>query len=129
MKTTYSDEYQVSPRVILRPGDTFRISGGPYWRLSDGTKVPMAVRGLCRFIRAQRRGKLVLLEARSAEGFTVLHVEGKRRRIDGALVPRPYKVRGRRRTPKPAAPPQPPKQAKKRKSPKKPRKKPPIRTA
>lgn len=122
MKTIFSDEYQVSPRVTLRPGDTFRISGGPYWRLRDGTKVSMAVRGLCRFIRAQRRGKLVLLEALSAEGFTVLHVEGKRRRIDGALVPRPYKVRGRRRPPAPRQP-------KIRKGPQKPRKKAPIRTA
>ena len=97
MKTIYSDEYQVSPRVVLRPGDTFRISGGPYWRLPDGSKVRMAVRGLCTFVRAQRRGKLVLLEAFSPDGFTVLHVEGRRKRIDESLVTRPYTIRGKRR--------------------------------
>lgn len=97
MKTIYLDEYQVSPRVVLRPGDTFRISGGPYWRLPNGGKVRMAVRGLCKFVRAQRRGKLVLLEAFGPEGFTVLHVEGRRRRIDESLVPRPYIIRGKRR--------------------------------
>ena len=86
MKTTYSDTYKVSERIVLTPGDTFRISGGPYWRMSDGSKIPMAVRGVCRFVRAVHRGKLVLLEAFTQEGYTVLHVEGGRKRIDRALV-------------------------------------------
>lgn len=103
MKTIYSDEYQVSPRVVLRPGDKFRVGGGPYWRRPDGTKIRMAVSGLCRFVRAQRRGKLVLLEVFSPDGFTVLHVEGRRKRVDECLVPRPYKIRSRQRPAAPAA--------------------------
>jgi len=30
MQTHYSDEYRVSARVVLRPGDRFRVSAGPY---------------------------------------------------------------------------------------------------
>ena len=107
MKTTYTDEFHVSPRVTLRPGDQFRVTGGPYWRNRDGTKTPMAVRGVCRFIRAQQRGSLTLLEVLAADGFAVLHVRGKRRRIDPSLVCRPYSIKGRVgvRAPKPSRSP------------------------
>jgi hypothetical protein len=104
MQTTYSNTYRVSERIVLTPGDTFRISGGPYWRLGDGTKIPMAVRGVCRFVRAVHRGRLVLLEVFTTEGYTVLHVAGSRKRIDRALVCRPYKVRGKTRRPAPGTP-------------------------
>lgn len=36
---------RVSVRVVLAPGDQFRVAGGPYYRLADGTRVPMAARG------------------------------------------------------------------------------------
>jgi hypothetical protein len=38
----------------------------------------------------------VLIEALSRDGFTILHVAGKRRnRVDPALVTRPYKIKGK----------------------------------
>lgn len=96
MKTEYLDEWQVSPRVTLRRGDKFRVTAGPYWRLDDGTKIRLAARGVCTFLRAQRRGGLVLIEARDGDGHCVLHVQGRRRnRIDASLVCRPYRIKGR----------------------------------
>ena len=79
MKTSYEDAYRVSERVVLVPGDQFRVAGGPYWRLDGGTKVPMATRGVCTFRRAIRRGRVVCLEATAKEGAVILHVEGRRR--------------------------------------------------
>ena len=96
MKTIYSDTYQLSPRVTLTPGDKFRVSGGPYYRMPDGSKIKIAVRGVCTFIRAQHRGAVTLIEARDREGFTVLHVAGRRRSKAGpALVCRPYTIKSR----------------------------------
>lgn len=92
------DEYQVSPRVTLRRGDRFRVGAGPYWRLSDGRKIPMAVRGVCTFLRAERVGKRVYLEAIAKDGAVLLHVEGRRRnRLMPELVCRPYVIRGKKR--------------------------------
>lgn len=95
----YLDEYQVSPRVRLRPGDEFRVSGGPYYKMPDGTKIKMAVSGICTFERAVKRGARVYIEARHAVcGCVVLHVEGRRKNEQvPALVCRPYKIRGRKR--------------------------------
>jgi hypothetical protein len=96
MQTHYSDEYRVSARVVLRPGDRFRVSAGPYWRGSDGQRIGMAERGVMTFVRAVHRGAVVLIEARSAAGCCVLHVAGRRRnRVDPALVCRPYRIKGR----------------------------------
>jgi hypothetical protein len=96
MQTHYSDEHRVSARVVLRPGDRFRVSGGPYWRGSNGQRIGMAERGVMTFMRAQQRGAVVLIEARSTAGCCVLHVAGRRRsRVDPALVCRPYRIRSR----------------------------------
>lgn len=96
MKTSYENEYRVSERVVLQPGDQFRVSGGPYWRLDGGQKVPMATRGVCTFRRAIRRGRVVCLEAASNDGAVILHVEGRRRnRLMPALVCRPYTVKSK----------------------------------
>ena len=96
MHTHYSDEYRVSARVVLRPGDRFRVSGGPYWRGQDGQRIRMAERGVMTFMRTQYRGSVVLIEARSEAGYCVLHVSGRRRnRVDPALVCRPYRIRSR----------------------------------
>lgn len=98
----YLDEYKVSPRVTLRPGDQFRVSAGPYYKMPDGTKVKMAVSGLCTFERVVRRGARIYIEARHAVcGYVVLHVEGRRKNEQvPALVCRPYKIRGRKRVKK-----------------------------
>lgn len=96
MTTTMLTEYRVSERVVLRPGDRFRVTAGPYWRGQDGTRIPMAERGVLTFVRATRRGAIVLIEARGDGGTCTLHVEGRRRnRVDPALVCRPYRIKGR----------------------------------
>jgi hypothetical protein len=97
MKTQRLDEFQVSQRVTLRRGDKFRVSGGPYWRMPDGSKVPMAVRGVVTFLAAVRRGRLVWIEVMTKDGFSVLHIEGRRRRVDPSLVCRPYRIKNRLR--------------------------------
>jgi hypothetical protein len=94
MRTVTEDEYRVSKRVVLRPGVKFRAGGGPYYRLSDGTKVSLAAAGPFTFVRCHRRGKYVLIEALDRDGcFAPLHVAGRRARITPALVPRPYVIR------------------------------------
>ena len=37
-------EYTYGPRSVLRAGDRFRVSGGPYYQNDDGTKTLMADR-------------------------------------------------------------------------------------
>lgn len=94
-------EWQVSERVVLRRGDKFRVAGGPYYRMPDGTRASMAVRGVLTFSGALVRGSLVLIEAFDANGFVCLHVQGRRKNAVGAsFVPRPYKVRGKVRATK-----------------------------
>lgn len=97
-KVEILDEYAVSPRITLRRGDKFRISGGPYYKMLDGRKVPMAVRGVCTFLRAARHGSRIYIEAQNKEGSVLLHVSGRRRNewMPG-LVCRPYKIKGRLR--------------------------------
>jgi len=92
-RETVAEEYRVSERVVIRPGDRFRAKGGPYWRGSDGRKIPLTASGPFKFIRVVARGKRVVIECTDKTGgFTVLHVAGGRARIDTALVPRPYRV-------------------------------------
>lgn len=99
MNSVTMNEYRVSERVVLRPGDRFRVTGGPYWRGRDGERIPMAERGVLTFTQAIRRGGVVLIEARSDSGCCVLHVEGRRRnRVDPALVCRPYRIKSRLRS-------------------------------
>ena len=98
-KTVESPEYRVSQRSVLRPGDRFTASGGPYWRASDGRKIPLAARGPFRFISHCRRGKLEWINAYDRDGiYCPLHIAGRRRRISSPLVTRPYVVRAKKRT-------------------------------
>lgn len=95
MTTTVENEYRVSERVVLRPGDQFRVSGGPYYRLASGERVAMAARGVMTFRRALRTGRggrRVLIEATAGEGTVILHVAGSRRSPVEGLVARPYKI-------------------------------------
>ena len=86
--------YQLSPRVTLHPGDRFRVSGGPYYRLASGEKIPLAARGVFVLLAvdAGRRGRVQLL-AYGAGGFAVIHVSGRRRSLIPGFVCRPYRVR------------------------------------
>lgn len=101
MNTVVANEYRVSERVVLRAGDKFRVSTGPYWRGQDGSRIPLAERGVMTFVRVVHRGAVVLIEARSDGGYCVLHVAGRRlNRVDPALVCRPYRIKGRVRNPR-----------------------------
>lgn len=86
--------YQISPRVTLVPGDRFRVSGGPYYKLASGERVSMAARGTFTLLAVEqgRRGRVCLL-AYGAGGYAVLHVAGRRRSRVPGLVARPYRVR------------------------------------
>lgn len=89
---TIETSYTVSPRVTLTPGDQFKVSAGPYYRLAGGEKVALAARGTMVFIAAHRRGQRVLLEARDGAGTVILHVAGRRRSPVPGLVARPYRI-------------------------------------
>lgn len=96
MTSVIASEYRVSERVVLRPGDQFRVTAGPYWRGRDGSRIPMAERGVMTFVRVVHQGTIVLIEARCDGSYCVLHVAGRRRnRVDPALVCRPYRIKGR----------------------------------
>jgi hypothetical protein len=91
------DEYRVSERVVLRPGDVFRATGGPYWR-SGKDEISLKAPGPYRFVSFAKRGAVGWIEAFDKFGnFTVLHIEGRRKKIDTAIVARPYRVIGKKR--------------------------------
>jgi hypothetical protein len=96
MKKEIFEEFRVSPRVLLRVGDKFRVTGGPYIRGENGEKIAMAYRGVCTFQRAEKIGARVHIYATNKEGSVLLHVAGRRRNeYLPDLVCRPYKIKGR----------------------------------
>jgi len=98
MKLVKTDFYRVSDRVLITRGDRFRATGGPYWKGSDGTKVSLRSKGPYTFHAHVKKGAVEWIECLDKDGsFAVLHVAGRRRRIDGALVTRPYKIVGKKR--------------------------------
>ena len=96
--TVETSGYRISPRVVIQPGDRFKVAGGPYYRMADGRKIPLAARGTFRLAEVWRKGRRVYLLAHGAEGYAVLHVEGRRRSPVPGLVPRPYRVTKRLKT-------------------------------
>jgi hypothetical protein len=90
--TSETSGYRISPRVVLQPGDLFRVAGGPYYRTAGGSKIPLAARGTMRLVEVIRHRARVHLLCHGAEGFALLHVEGRRRSPVPGLVPRPYRV-------------------------------------
>jgi hypothetical protein len=87
--------YQLSPRVSVGPGDTIRVSAGPYVKLKDGRKMVVAARGLYQVVdilEDKSRTSLVVYSRKA--GWSVLHVGGRRRnRSIPGLVCRPYKIK------------------------------------
>jgi hypothetical protein len=90
--TVETSGYRISPRVVLQPGDSFRVAGGPYYRTQAGERLPLAARGTFRLLEVIRHRSRVHLLAHGAEGFALLHVEGRRRSPVPGLVPRPYRI-------------------------------------
>lgn len=106
MKTHEHMEYRVSERVVLKPGDVFRASGGPYYVQHDLTgkrvKVSMAARGPFRFVSYSERGRKKWICAYSVKdgGFVALQLT-KWRTVDlPNYVNRPYKIKSKMRAPK-----------------------------
>jgi hypothetical protein len=93
MTPTIETGYRLSPRVTLQPGDSFRVTSGPYYRLADGRRVPMAARGVFRLVEVRRHRSRVYLLGYGREGWALIHVEGRRRSPVAGLVARPYRVR------------------------------------
>jgi hypothetical protein len=96
----YEYEYVVSPRVTLRPGDKFRVKGGPFVK-TDAGKIPLTPpRGaVYTVIRVQVYKSRKVIEAWDKGGcFAPLHVEGRRRSAFKEIVPRPYQVTSRLRS-------------------------------
>lgn len=90
-----TQEYQLSPRITLAPGDSIRVSQGPYVRLKDGRKAAMAAKGLYRLLEViHDRSRVYLLAHSKTAGYAILHVAGRRRnRVVPGLVCRPYKIK------------------------------------
>ena len=100
MTTLVEHEYRVSPRVVLRPGDTFRATQGPYWKTGEGERISMADRGLFKFVSLLRRGRCEFILGAGKAGFAVLHVAGRRRsKLIPNMVCRPYRIAAKRKVP------------------------------
>ena len=98
MKMSRNDTYRLSERVLISRGDRFKATQGPYWKSKDGTQVSLTSRGPYTFHSHVTRGAVQWIECLDKDGaFAVLHIAGRRRKIDGSLVARPYKIVGRKR--------------------------------
>ena len=90
------DEYRYGPRSVLKPGDRFRVGGGPVYITDDGVEHSVAERGTFKFRRYCVQGAQKWLEAYTADGSsTVTLYVGKP--CKSPTVPnlrrKPYKVR------------------------------------
>lgn len=88
------DSLRIGERSILRPGTRFRAGGGPQWRLSDGTLLSLAAKGPFVFRQLCKKGSVEWIEACDRDGANaILHLKGRRKKIDEAMVPRPYRIK------------------------------------
>ena len=106
-KLQTSDEYRYGPRSILKPGDRFRVSGGPVYVTDDGVEHRIAECGTFKFRRYCVQGAQKWIEAVAADGSgTVVLWVGKAGKspVEPNLKRKPYKIRkvtGRLRRKKP----------------------------
>jgi hypothetical protein len=91
-----SYEYKVSQRVTLTPGTKFRAKGGPYWKSDDGQKISMRARGPFIFYCHETKGKQEWIVAYDKDnGFAVLPLTKRKKKLSEGWVNRPYVVTGR----------------------------------
>ena len=93
---TTGDEFAVSHKVMLRLGDRFRASGGPFYQLHqpDGTVLRSRMRdsGPFTFIGWFRNVQGIHLKAYSNEGFTILNLSTTYRHPDlPSYIKAPYR--------------------------------------
>jgi hypothetical protein len=94
------DHYHYGKQGILRPGDRFRVNGGPVYVTDDGRLIPMYERGQFIFRAYCIRGRTQWLEAYRADGggIAILSVaKTHRSRVVPNLRCRPYRVTGKAR--------------------------------
>ena len=92
------DRYRYGHRSVLVPGDRFRVTGGPIYITDNGTKIPMAERGIFVFRRYCVRGASKWIEAYRADGGGVailwMGKTGRSRTVPN-LRQRPYRITGK----------------------------------
>jgi len=96
----FFDEYRYGKRGVLRPGDRFRVRGGPVYVTDEGQKIPMGERGLMVFKRYCERGAEKWIEAAAVGGssFVILWVgKSSRSPVAANLIRRPYRICGKLR--------------------------------
>ena len=57
------NEFRYGPRSVLKPGDRFRVGGGPVYITNDGVDHVVAERGLFKFRSYCERGPQKWIEA------------------------------------------------------------------
>jgi hypothetical protein len=90
------NEYHYGKRGVLRPGDRFRVRGGPVYINSEGKRISLAERGLHVFRQYCVRGAEKWIEASAVGGCShVLIWVGKASRspVVPNLIRRPYRLR------------------------------------
>lgn len=93
-------EYRYGKRGVLKPGDRFRVRGGPVYVTDDGHKIPMGEKGVHIFKRYCQQGAQKWIEAAAVEGSnSVILWVGKSHRspVVSNLVRRPYRIVGKLR--------------------------------
>ncbi len=100
------DEYRYGRRSVLKPGDKFRVGGGPVYVTDDGVEHVVAERGLFKFRKYCMQGAQKWIEAYPADGGGVV-VLWVGKACKSPVVPnlkrKPYKIRkvtDRKREPK-----------------------------
>ncbi len=102
------DEFRYGVRGVLKPGDRFRVGGGPVYVTDDGVEHAVAERGTFKFRRYCVQGAQKWIEAYPAGGGgVVLLWVGKAGKspVEPNLKRKPYKIRkvtDRKREPKKA---------------------------
>ena len=92
------DQYRYGRRGVLVPGDRFRACGGPIYVTDEGTKIPMADRGVFVFRSYCVQGAAKWIEAYRGDGggLAILWVgKTSRSRAIPNLRRRPYRVTGK----------------------------------
>ena len=89
------NEYRISTRTVLRPGDRFRLIGGPVYTGDDGKEHRMRLAGVFTLIRVIRKGRRIWLDCFGEEqngGHHVVFVSGRSYRRHGILF-QPFKIK------------------------------------
>ena len=102
------DEFRYGVRSALKPGDQFRVGGGPVYITDDGVEHIVADRGLFKFRRYCVQGVQKWIEAYPVGGGGVVLLwvgKASKSPVEPNLKRKPYKIRkvtDRKRKPKKA---------------------------